>query len=121
MTLLNARRACSRFRQDGIVEFSRELRQLGFELLSTGARHERWRQPAFRRHSRGRNGRSRNHGRRVKTLHPRVHGALLGRTGKDDAAMREHGIRPIDVLVVNLYPFRRDSPAPRLQRCRCDR
>jgi len=42
---------------------------------------------------------------RVKTLHPRVHGALLGRRGVDDAIMREHGIEPIDLLVVNLYPF----------------
>jgi phosphoribosylaminoimidazolecarboxamide formyltransferase/IMP cyclohydrolase len=42
---------------------------------------------------------------RVKTLHPRVHGGLLGRRGTDDAVMREHGIAPIDLLVVNLYPF----------------
>ncbi len=42
---------------------------------------------------------------RVKTLHPRVHGGLLGRRGTDDAVMRRHGIEPIDLLVVNLYPF----------------
>jgi phosphoribosylaminoimidazolecarboxamide formyltransferase/IMP cyclohydrolase len=42
---------------------------------------------------------------RVKTLHPRVHGALLGRAGVDDQVMAEHGIRAIDLLVVNLYPF----------------
>ncbi len=42
---------------------------------------------------------------RLKTLHPRVHGGLLGRRGTDDAVMREHGIEPIDLLVVNLYPF----------------
>ncbi len=42
---------------------------------------------------------------RVKTLHPRIHGGLLGRRGTDDAAMTLHGIRPIDLLVVNLYPF----------------
>jgi len=42
---------------------------------------------------------------RLKTLHPRVHGGLLGRRGTDDAAMRAHGIEPIDLLVVNLYPF----------------
>ncbi|HWN06739.1 MAG TPA: bifunctional phosphoribosylaminoimidazolecarboxamide formyltransferase/IMP cyclohydrolase, partial [Steroidobacteraceae bacterium] len=42
---------------------------------------------------------------RVKTLHPKVHGALLGRSGTDDAVMREQGIEPIDVLVINLYPF----------------
>ena len=42
---------------------------------------------------------------RIKTLHPKVHGGLLGRAGMDDAVMREHGIEAIDLLVVNLYPF----------------
>jgi phosphoribosylaminoimidazolecarboxamide formyltransferase/IMP cyclohydrolase len=42
---------------------------------------------------------------RVKTLHPRIHGALLGRRGQDDAVMKQHGIEPIDLVVVNLYPF----------------
>ena len=42
---------------------------------------------------------------RVKTLHPKVHGGLLGRRGTDDGVMQEHGIQPIDLLVVNLYPF----------------
>jgi phosphoribosylaminoimidazolecarboxamide formyltransferase/IMP cyclohydrolase len=42
---------------------------------------------------------------RVKTLHPKIHGGLLGRRGIDDAVMAQHGIVPIDLLVVNLYPF----------------
>lgn len=42
---------------------------------------------------------------RVKTLHPRIHGGLLGRRGIDDAVMAENNIEPIDLLVVNLYPF----------------
>ena len=42
---------------------------------------------------------------RVKTLHPRVHGGLLGRASVDDAVMAEHGIEAIDLLVLNLYPF----------------
>ena len=42
---------------------------------------------------------------RVKTLHPIIHGGLLGRRGTDEAVMDEHGIEPIDLLVVNLYPF----------------
>jgi phosphoribosylaminoimidazolecarboxamide formyltransferase/IMP cyclohydrolase len=42
---------------------------------------------------------------RVKTLHPKVHGGLLGRRGTDDAVMAELGIAPIDLLVLNLYPF----------------
>jgi phosphoribosylaminoimidazolecarboxamide formyltransferase/IMP cyclohydrolase len=42
---------------------------------------------------------------RVKTLHPMIHGGLLGRRDVDSAVMTEHGIEPIDLLVVNLYPF----------------
>ena len=49
---------------------------------------------------------------RVKTLHPRVHGGLLGRAGTDDAVMAEHGIEPIDLLVLNLYPFEAVSRKP---------
>jgi phosphoribosylaminoimidazolecarboxamide formyltransferase/IMP cyclohydrolase len=52
---------------------------------------------------------------RVKTLHPKIHGGLLGRLGVDDGVMAEHGIAPIDLLIVNLYPFssviaRADAP-----------
>ncbi len=42
---------------------------------------------------------------RVKTLHPKVHGGILGRRGIDDDVMKEHGIDAIDMVVVNLYPF----------------
>jgi len=54
-------------------------------------------------------------GGRVKTLHPLIHGGLLGRHGVDEAVMAEHGIAPIDLVVVNLYPFgavsaREDAP-----------
>lgn len=49
---------------------------------------------------------------RVKTLHPRVHGGILGRRGVDDAVMRENEIKPIDLVVVNLYPFERTVAAP---------
>ncbi|MDD1669063.1 MAG: bifunctional phosphoribosylaminoimidazolecarboxamide formyltransferase/IMP cyclohydrolase [Methanomicrobiales archaeon] len=42
---------------------------------------------------------------RVKTLHPKIHAGLLGRRGPDDAVMETQGIRPIDLLVANLYPF----------------
>ncbi|MDD1724818.1 MAG: bifunctional phosphoribosylaminoimidazolecarboxamide formyltransferase/IMP cyclohydrolase, partial [Methanospirillum sp.] len=42
---------------------------------------------------------------RVKTLHPRIHGGILGRRGTDDAVMQQHDIPPIDLVVVNLYPF----------------
>ncbi len=90
----------------GIVELAGALRQLGFELISTGgtaraiaaaglpvtAVEELTGFPEIM-------------DGRVKTLHPKVHGALLGRTAIDDAVMREHGIAPIDVVVINLYPF----------------
>jgi phosphoribosylaminoimidazolecarboxamide formyltransferase/IMP cyclohydrolase len=49
---------------------------------------------------------------RVKTLHPAVHGGLLGRRGIDEAVMDQHGIAPIDLLVVNLYPFEQATAAP---------
>jgi phosphoribosylaminoimidazolecarboxamide formyltransferase/IMP cyclohydrolase len=49
---------------------------------------------------------------RVKTLHPRVHGGLLGRRGIDEAVMAKHDIPPIDLLVVNLYPFAQTVAKP---------
>lgn len=49
---------------------------------------------------------------RVKTLHPLVHGGLLGRAGIDDVVMAEHGIGAIDLLVLNLYPFEAVSANP---------
>jgi len=50
---------------------------------------------------------------RVKTLHPRIHGGLLGRpTPAHEAEMRQHGIEPIDLVVVNLYPFRETVARP---------
>jgi phosphoribosylaminoimidazolecarboxamide formyltransferase/IMP cyclohydrolase len=49
---------------------------------------------------------------RVKTLHPKVHGGILGRRGVDEEVMREHGIPPIDMVVVNLYPFEQTVARP---------
>src|SRR5690606_5852416 len=49
---------------------------------------------------------------RVKTLHPKIHGGLLGRRGVDDAVMAQHQIDPIDLLVVNLYPFAQTVARP---------
>ncbi len=107
MTRPNARRALlSVSDKTGIVELARELAALGFALVSTGGTAraiagaglsvtEVSSLTGFPEIMDG----------RVKTLHPKVHGALLGRAGTDDAVMREHGIEPVDVLVVNLYPF----------------
>jgi len=49
---------------------------------------------------------------RLKTLHPKIHGGLLGRRGIDEAVMTEHDIYPIDLLVVNLYPFEKTIAKP---------
>jgi len=49
---------------------------------------------------------------RVKTLHPKVHGGILGRRGTDDHVMQEHGINAIDMVVVNLYPFQQTVADP---------
>src|SRR5262249_13777735 len=47
-----------------------------------------------------------------KTLHPKIHGGLLGRRGTDDAVMQDLGLAPIDLLVVNLYPFEKTVAKP---------
>jgi len=49
---------------------------------------------------------------RVKTLHPKIHGGLLGRRGIDEPAMNKHHIEPIDLLIVNLYPFKQTIKKP---------
>ena len=90
----------------GLLALARELAGLGVELLSTGGTARALRDAGISvrdvsevtRFPEIMDG-------RVKTLHPAIHGGLLGRLGIDDAAMAEHGIQPIDLLVVNLYPF----------------
>ena len=90
----------------GIEEFARSLHALGVELVSTGGTARLLGAAAipvtevstltgFPEIMAG----------RVKTLHPNVHAALLGRRGIDDGVMEELGIEPIGLLVVNLYPF----------------
>ncbi|MCG6890183.1 MAG: bifunctional phosphoribosylaminoimidazolecarboxamide formyltransferase/IMP cyclohydrolase [Gammaproteobacteria bacterium] len=49
---------------------------------------------------------------RVKTLHPKVHGGILGRRGIDEAVMEDHGIKPIDLVIINLYPFQKTVANP---------
>ena len=90
----------------GILEFSQKLHALGVEILSTGGTakllaennvpvKEVSQHTLFPEMMAG----------RVKTLHPKIHGGILGRRGTDDAVMQEHEIAPIDMVVVNLYPF----------------
>ena len=90
----------------GLADFARALAKHGVELLSTGGTAQALRNAGLAvREVADYTGFPEIMDGRVKTLHPRIHGGLLGRRGTDDAIMREHGIEPIDLLVVNLYPF----------------
>jgi len=90
----------------GIVDFARALTDLGVELLSTGGTHRLLQENGIPvREVSDYTGFPEMMDGRVKTLHPKVHGGILGRRGTDDAVMDEHGIPPIDMVVVNLYPF----------------
>ncbi len=90
----------------GLIPFVTGLREIGVEILSTGGTCralseagidviEVSKKTGFPEIMDG----------RVKTLHPTIHGGLLGRRGTDEGVMEEHGIEPIDLLAVNLYPF----------------
>ncbi|PXF64477.1 bifunctional phosphoribosylaminoimidazolecarboxamide formyltransferase/IMP cyclohydrolase [Kangiella spongicola] len=90
----------------GVVEFAKRISAKGVEILSTGGTAKLLRDnditvtdvadyTGFPEMMDG----------RVKTLHPKVHGAILGRRGMDDSVMAEHDIIGIDMVVVNLYPF----------------
>jgi phosphoribosylaminoimidazolecarboxamide formyltransferase/IMP cyclohydrolase len=92
--------------KSGLLELARALAASGVELLSTGGTAQVLRAAALPvREVSDLTGFPEIMDGRVKTLHPRVHGGLLGRAGIDDAVMAQHGIAPIDLLVVNLYPF----------------
>ncbi len=90
----------------GIVEFARQLADKGVELLSTGGTAKLLTEhdikvtevSDYTGHPEIMDG-------RVKTLHPKVHGGILARRGTDEAVMVENNINPIDLVVVNLYPF----------------
>lgn len=92
----------------GIVDFARDLQRFGVEIISTGGTAKALRDASIevREVSDVTKFPEMMDGR-IKTLHPRIHGALLGLRDNDGhiAAMREHGIEPIDMVVVNLYPF----------------
>jgi phosphoribosylaminoimidazolecarboxamide formyltransferase/IMP cyclohydrolase len=92
----------------GIVDFARQLKDFDVEIISTGGTAKTLRDAGievgdvsdvtgFPEMMDG----------RVKTLHPKIHGGLLGLRDNPEhqAAMREHGIEPIDMVIVNLYPF----------------
>ncbi|MEM1012981.1 MAG: bifunctional phosphoribosylaminoimidazolecarboxamide formyltransferase/IMP cyclohydrolase [Planctomycetota bacterium] len=98
----------------GLVDFARVLSdEFGVELLSTGGTAKTLREAGlpvtdvsdvtgFREIMAG----------RVKTLHPKIHGGLLGRLPEDQPVMAEHGIEPIDLVCINLYPFEETVAKP---------
>ncbi len=90
----------------GVIEFAQQLTELGVEILSTGGTAKLLAEkniPVTEVSSY--TGFPEMMDGRIKTLHPKIHGALLGRRGTDDAIMEEHDIIAIDLLAVNLYPF----------------
>ncbi len=92
--------------KSGIVEFASALALRNVQLLSTGGTFKLLRDnhiavTEVSEHT----GFAEMMDGRVKTLHPTIHGGILGRRGQDDAVMAEHNIAPIDLVVVNLYPF----------------
>jgi phosphoribosylaminoimidazolecarboxamide formyltransferase / IMP cyclohydrolase len=92
--------------KEGLIDLAHALRAKNIEILSTGgtaALLEQHNIPV--KQVSAHTGFPEIMGGRVKTLHPKIHGGLLGRRGVDEAVMKQHGIEPIDLLVVNLYPF----------------
>ena len=90
----------------GLIPFVSGLKDLGVEILSTGGTCRALRDAGLDViEVAEKTGFPEIMDGRVKTLHPVIHGGLLGRRGTDEGVMEEHGIEPIDLLAVNLYPF----------------
>lgn len=97
----------------GVAGFAKQLHDLGVEILSTGGTAKLLVEEGipvievsdYTGFPEMMNG-------RVKTLHPKIHGGILGRRGVDDAVMKENDISPIDLVVVNLYPFEQTVAQP---------
>jgi len=97
----------------GVLEFCRELNALGIELLSTGGTAKLLAENSIPvTEVSDYTGFPEMMDGRVKTLHPKVHGGILGRRGIDDAVMAANGIQAIDMVVVNLYPFEQTVAKP---------
>ena len=99
----------------GIVEFARELAARGVDLLSTGGTAKPLAEAGLPVTDVGSyTGFPEMLDGRVKTLHPKVHGGILARRDLPEhvAALAAHGIPPIDLVVVNLYPFRSTVAKP---------
>ena len=89
-----------------IVELARSLRELGVEILSTGGTAKLLASEGIQATEvADHTGFPEMMAGRIKTLHPSIHGGILGRRGEDDDIMDKHNIKPIDLVIVNLYPF----------------
>ncbi len=101
----------------GLIDFARALAAAGVELLSTGGTARSLAEAGLAvTEVADYTGFPEIMDGRVKTLHPRIHGGILGRRDRDAAAMDEHGIGPIDLVVVNLYPFAETVARPGVTR-----
>ncbi len=90
----------------GVVEFAKGLVEAGLGILSTGGTYKLLVEAGIdATEVSAHTGFPEMMDGRVKTLHPKIHGGILGRRGTDDAVMAEHAIDCIDIVVVNLYPF----------------
>ncbi|MBA2238122.1 MAG: bifunctional phosphoribosylaminoimidazolecarboxamide formyltransferase/IMP cyclohydrolase [Lysobacter sp.] len=99
--------------KSGLLDLASALSARGVELLSTGGTAKAIREAGLAvRDVAEVTGFPEMMDGRVKTLHPMVHGGLLGRSGIDDEVMAQHGIAPIDLLVLNLYPFEQVAADP---------
>jgi len=101
--------------KSGLPEFARALADRGYELVSTGGTAKALAAAGLPVHGVSEvTGFPEMLDGRVKTLHPAVHGGILARRSRPDdlAAIERHGIRPIDIVVVNLYPFVRAAANP---------
>ena len=99
----------------GLVDFARRLSALGIELISTGGTARLLRDSGISvKDISELTGFPEMLDGRVKTLHPKVHGGILHRRedAKHVAAVKEHGIQPIDMVVVNLYAFEKTAAKP---------
>ncbi|MFN3920364.1 MAG: bifunctional phosphoribosylaminoimidazolecarboxamide formyltransferase/IMP cyclohydrolase [Methylohalobius sp.] len=97
----------------GVIAFCQGLTDLKIEILSTGGTARLLRQSGIAvTEVADYTGFPEIMAGRVKTLHPKIHGGILGRRGVDDEVMAAHGIPPIDLVVVNLYPFAEVSADP---------
>ncbi|MFY0700956.1 MAG: bifunctional phosphoribosylaminoimidazolecarboxamide formyltransferase/IMP cyclohydrolase, partial [Bermanella sp.] len=114
MTITPVRRALiSVSDKTGIVEFAQALAEKNVEILSTGGTYKLLCENGINAvEVSDYTGFAEMMDGRVKTLHPKIHGGVLGRRGQDDAIMAEHGINPIDLVVVNLYPFEATTANP---------